>query len=271
MARSRSFAKPRRRELGLVLEWVLVNLLRQTVYNHRRRLSGRSLGKDSTTVSEPVGTGRSIHETVRLTQNFGSPLPAAGAGKRCSWRRASSDAAAVGVRGGRRVTGRRFGGAGVTRSHSSSTSRRSRVWTSCTTTGPPASSLSRARARRRRVPRLRQRLLARRLPGAVGSARGAIHLELGGNRLYRNRGDGTFEDVTATARVGGRGYGIGVAVADYDDDGWVDLYVTNLGPDVLYRNEGAAPMAWSASPTSPPRPGWATRLLDQRRLLRLRS
>ena len=62
--------------------------------------------------------------------------------------------------------------------------------------------------------------------------------ELGGNRLYRNRGDGTFEDVTATARVGGRGYGIGVAVADYDDDGWVDLYVTNLGPDVLYRNNG---------------------------------
>ena len=58
------------------------------------------------------------------------------------------------------------------------------------------------------------------------------------NRLYRNRGDGTFEDVTATARVGGRGYGIGVAVADYDRDGWVDLYVTNLGPNVLYRSNG---------------------------------
>ena len=62
--------------------------------------------------------------------------------------------------------------------------------------------------------------------------------ERGGNRLYRNRGDGTFEDVTTTARVGGAGYGIGVAVADYDRDGWVDLYVTNLGPDVLYRNNG---------------------------------
>jgi enediyne biosynthesis protein E4 len=58
------------------------------------------------------------------------------------------------------------------------------------------------------------------------------------SRLYRNRGDGTFEDVTATARVGGSGYGIGVAVADYDRDGWVDLYVTKLGPNTLYRNNG---------------------------------
>ena len=58
------------------------------------------------------------------------------------------------------------------------------------------------------------------------------------NRLYRNRGDGTFEDVTITARVGDRGYGVGVAVADYDRDGDVDLYVTNLGPNTLYRNNG---------------------------------
>jgi hypothetical protein len=62
--------------------------------------------------------------------------------------------------------------------------------------------------------------------------------EPGGNRLYRNRGDGTFEDVTAAARVRGRGYGVGVAVADYDRDGWVDLYVTNLGSNILYRNNG---------------------------------
>jgi hypothetical protein len=59
-----------------------------------------------------------------------------------------------------------------------------------------------------------------------------------GNRLYRNRGDGTFEDVTEVGGVGDRGYGSGVAAADYDRDGDVDLYVTNLGPNVLYRNEG---------------------------------
>jgi hypothetical protein len=61
---------------------------------------------------------------------------------------------------------------------------------------------------------------------------------LGADRLYRNRGDGTFEDVTAAAGVGDRGYGTGIAVADYDRDGWVDLYVTNLGSNTLYRNNG---------------------------------
>jgi hypothetical protein len=58
------------------------------------------------------------------------------------------------------------------------------------------------------------------------------------NRLYRNRGDGTFEDVTQQAGVGGTGYGSAVAVADYDRDGWPDLYVVNVGPNHLYRNRG---------------------------------
>ena len=58
------------------------------------------------------------------------------------------------------------------------------------------------------------------------------------NVLYRNNGDGTFTDVTAHARVGDPGYGMGTAVADYDNDGFLDLYVTNFGPDVLYRNNG---------------------------------
>lgn len=58
------------------------------------------------------------------------------------------------------------------------------------------------------------------------------------DRLYRNRGDGTFEDVTAAAGVGDQSYGMGCAVGDYDNDGDVDLYVTNVGPNVLYRNEG---------------------------------
>ena len=57
--------------------------------------------------------------------------------------------------------------------------------------------------------------------------------------LYRNNGDGTFTDITATAGVGNRGnYGQGAACADYDNDGDVDLYVTNFGVNVLYRNNG---------------------------------
>jgi hypothetical protein len=59
-----------------------------------------------------------------------------------------------------------------------------------------------------------------------------------GNKLYRNRGDWTFEDVTAGAGVGDTGYGSGCACGDYDGDGDPDLYVTNLGPNVLYRNNG---------------------------------
>ncbi|HAA73687.1 TPA: hypothetical protein DCE37_01020 [Candidatus Latescibacteria bacterium] len=61
------------------------------------------------------------------------------------------------------------------------------------------------------------------------------------NRLYRNdtTEDGTrFVDVTEGAGVGHAGYGMGCAVGDYDNDGDVDLYVTNFGPNVLYRNNG---------------------------------
>jgi thioredoxin-like negative regulator of GroEL len=60
----------------------------------------------------------------------------------------------------------------------------------------------------------------------------------GPNVLYRNRGDGTFEDATARAGVPGRGYGMGCAVGDYDNDGHDDLFVTGLGSTVLYRNRG---------------------------------
>lgn len=58
------------------------------------------------------------------------------------------------------------------------------------------------------------------------------------NRLYRNQGDGTFADVTERAGVGGRGYGMGCAVGDYDNDGHDDLFVTGIGQTVLYRNRG---------------------------------
>jgi hypothetical protein len=58
------------------------------------------------------------------------------------------------------------------------------------------------------------------------------------NALYRNRGDGTFEDVTRAAGVGSSAFGIGGAVADFDDDGMLDVYVTNWGPNRLFRNHG---------------------------------
>ena len=58
------------------------------------------------------------------------------------------------------------------------------------------------------------------------------------NALFRNQGDGTFREVTREAGVGGRHWGMGVTVADYDNDGWPDLYVCNYGPNVLYRNNG---------------------------------
>ena len=58
------------------------------------------------------------------------------------------------------------------------------------------------------------------------------------NRLYRNNGDGTFTDVTERAAVGDTGYGTGCAIGDYDNDGDLDLYVTNYGPNLLYRNNG---------------------------------
>jgi enediyne biosynthesis protein E4 len=56
------------------------------------------------------------------------------------------------------------------------------------------------------------------------------------NRLYHNNHDGTFTDVTEKAGVRGSGYGMGVAVADYDNDGFPDLLVTNFGSVILYHN-----------------------------------
>ena len=58
------------------------------------------------------------------------------------------------------------------------------------------------------------------------------------NVLYRNNGDNTFTDVTNEVGVGSTAYGIGAAVGDYDNDGDIDLYVTNFGEDQLYRNNG---------------------------------
>jgi enediyne biosynthesis protein E4 len=79
----------------------------------------------------------------------------------------------------------------------------------------------------------------------------------GGNRLYRNRGDGTFEDRTAQARVAGRGYGTSALAGDYDGDGWPDLYVTALGRNTLYRNRGDGSFEDVTEAAGVPSPGYS--------------
>jgi hypothetical protein len=78
------------------------------------------------------------------------------------------------------------------------------------------------------------------------------------NRLYRNRGDGTFEDVTSKAGVQGAGYGMGVAVADYDNDGHPDLFVTNYGRNLLYHNNGDGTFSDVTDAAGVAGGGWST-------------
>src|ERR1051326_8008518 len=63
------------------------------------------------------------------------------------------------------------------------------------------------------------------------------------NRLYRNRCDGTFEDVTEKAGVRGEGYSMAVATADFDNDGLVDIFVAGVNRNILYRNLGGGRFA----------------------------
>ena len=56
--------------------------------------------------------------------------------------------------------------------------------------------------------------------------------------LYRNDGNGKFSDKTSDAKLHREGWGMGVCVADYDNDGYQDVYLTAYGPDVLYKNNG---------------------------------
>ena len=78
------------------------------------------------------------------------------------------------------------------------------------------------------------------------------------NALFRNNGDGTFTDVTAQARVGGNHWGMGAAVADFDNDGWPDLYVCNYGPNALYRNNGDGTFTDVASRSGTDDPRWGS-------------
>lgn len=62
--------------------------------------------------------------------------------------------------------------------------------------------------------------------------------KLPGNHLYRNLQDGTYEDVTNKAGVGGPWYSMGITVADFNNDGFPDIYLSNYGPNTLYKNNG---------------------------------
>jgi hypothetical protein len=78
------------------------------------------------------------------------------------------------------------------------------------------------------------------------------------NALFRGRGDGTFEDVTARSGTGHPGYGFGCAAADVDGDGFTDILVTNFGEDVLYRNRGDGTFEDATRRAGVASPGWTT-------------
>jgi enediyne biosynthesis protein E4 len=78
------------------------------------------------------------------------------------------------------------------------------------------------------------------------------------HRLYRNRGNGTFEDVTTQSGIRHREYGMGACAGDFDNDGAVDLYVTNYGPNVLYRNMGHGRFTEVPGPGGAGKPLWST-------------
>jgi enediyne biosynthesis protein E4 len=78
------------------------------------------------------------------------------------------------------------------------------------------------------------------------------------NALYKNNRDGTFTDVAEKAGVGGNYFGMGVAVGDYDNDGWPDIFVTAYGRCTLYRNNHDGTFTDVTENTGVATPGWTT-------------
>ena len=78
------------------------------------------------------------------------------------------------------------------------------------------------------------------------------------NALLKNNRDGTFTDVTDKAGVPGGTFGMGVAVGDYNNDGWPDIFVTGYGRSVLYRNNGDGTFTDVTAKAGVAAPGWTT-------------
>lgn len=78
------------------------------------------------------------------------------------------------------------------------------------------------------------------------------------NALYRNNRDGTFTDVTLKAGVPGGNFGMGVAVGDYDSDGFPDIYVTGYGHNILYHNNGDGTFTDVTKRAGLVNPNWST-------------
>lgn len=76
------------------------------------------------------------------------------------------------------------------------------------------------------------------LPANVSSTAIDLDNQLESNALYHSNGDGTFINRTKHAGIGDTGYGIGCCTGDFNNDGWIDLYVTNFKENVLYQNNG---------------------------------
>jgi len=93
--------------------------------------------------------------------------------------------------------------------------------------------------------------------GAIPQKTGPIYW----NHLYHQKNDGTFEDVTEKAGLQGAGYGMGIAVGDYDNDGFEDLYVTAYGGNRLYRNNGDGTFTDVTEKAGVAGGGWSTSAL----------
>ena len=78
------------------------------------------------------------------------------------------------------------------------------------------------------------------------------------NILYHNNGDGSFTDVTRVAGMRNTSYGVGATTGDYDNDGHIDLYLTNFGTNALYRNNGDGSFTDVAAAAQVADAGWGT-------------
>ena len=127
-----------------------------------------------------------------------------------------------------------------------------------TAAGPPRTTSSSPGGSGHRPSRLRRRRPARHLRGDGGRARRATQPVFHKNALYKNLGGWKFKDVSKEAGVDAAAWGNGVCAGDFDDDGKIDLYVTNFGPNFLFRNNGNGTFTEMAAKAGVQAGGWST-------------